>query len=272
MTRREFLLAAPLLVRPWLPADRFADLLAESDKRDWKRLPIGILIAEIGKFLIGTPYVGATLDQDPHNEACVVRLDGLDCVTFFEVCLGFARMLKRGNRTYDGLVSEVTRTRYRDGKINGYLSRLHYTLDWMRDNVTKGVVDRVSLTGEVDLVKPLNFMSAHPNAYAALKANPSLLTQLRVIEVRLSADPLVHVPADKIALIESKLKTGDIVGIVTDVDGLDYSHTGLIVRSGKSARFMHASSTKKQVILDGRISEYVSGRKGALGASFVRPK
>ena len=269
MTRRDFLLLSAASAFPMLGKSRFEALLDRALKDRWPTFPIGDIIVRVGKELLGTPYVGGTLDQTPEREVCVVKLDGLDCVTYFEACLAFARMLKHGGSTFADLTREVTFTRYRDGRIDGYLSRLHYTLDWMQNNEKKGTVARVALPSEVELAKPLNFMSTHPNSYAALKANPDLLPALKAIEATLTT--LTYVPAAKLEAVDPLLRSGDIVGIVTDTPGLDYSHTGLIVRDANYACFMHASSVKKEVILDGPISSYVNGRKGALGATFVRP-
>ena len=79
------------------------------------------------------------------REVCSVDFRGLDCVTFFELALAFARILKprilkRGERTPDALLAEVTFLRYRGGQLTDYASRLHYLSDWFSDNQAKGVV------------------------------------------------------------------------------------------------------------------------------------
>ena len=51
---------------------------------------------------------------------CSVDLRGLDCVTFFELALAFARILKHGERTPDALLAEVTFLRYRGGQLTDY--------------------------------------------------------------------------------------------------------------------------------------------------------
>lgn len=67
-----------------------------------------------------------------------MNLTGLDCVTFFENVLDMARIFRQGKYEFDDLLAAVTHTRYRGGKLDGYLSRLHYTADWIHDNVAKG--------------------------------------------------------------------------------------------------------------------------------------
>ncbi len=64
---------------------------------------------------------GGVLDQNPNQEICTVDLTSLDCVTFFESTLDFARMLKKGETTPESLIKEVSFTRYRGWRS----ARLH---------------------------------------------------------------------------------------------------------------------------------------------------
>ena len=70
-----------------------------------------------------------------------VNLNGVDCWTYFEIALGFARMLelKTGNYTPQDLLAMIELDRYRGGQCNGrYTSRLHYLEDWIDDNERRG--------------------------------------------------------------------------------------------------------------------------------------
>ncbi|HMS54919.1 MAG TPA: DUF1460 domain-containing protein [Fimbriimonadaceae bacterium] len=262
------LLAAAVLAPVELSA-----IVATAAKENWRALPMGELVAKVGQQFLETPYVGSTLDIEDHNEACVVRLDGLDCVTFFETSLGIARMLKKGGTTMADLTREVTTTRYRGGKLDGYLSRLHYTGEWMLDNAKRGNVKDLTsvLPGSLPLGKTINFMSTHPDKYRQLKANPGWVPDLRVYESRFEK-LLRYVPKERMLEAERGLQTGDIIGIVTNVDGLDCSHTGMVVVDEElGVRFMHASSTQKKVILDGKLSDYLDKSKSSIGIMAVRP-
>src|SRR5438045_9150843 len=88
--------------------------------------------------LVGTPYVGFTLELDKDREVCSVDLKGLDCVTFFEDTLDFSRMLKKGGRTPAAMLAEVTLTRYRGGTLGDFTSRLRSKPDRMYHNEKKG--------------------------------------------------------------------------------------------------------------------------------------
>jgi hypothetical protein len=237
----------------------------------WNRLPIGDLMGNIGTLLLGTPYVGGTL-EGAGPEICRADLTGLDCVTFFENVLAMARCSKLGTSSWDAFIKQITRTRYRDGQLDGYTSRLHYTAEWIENNVAKGVVRDVTpdLGGDVFPIR-VSFMSEHPQYYPPLKADTTLVGTMASIERRLATTTRYIVPREKIADIEPLLKTGDIVAIATSKAGLDYAHTGLIVREGSVARLMHASVTKKKVILDVRLSDYIASVKSHIGVSILRP-
>jgi len=172
------------------------------------------------------------------------------------------------------VLDAVTYTRYRGGRISGYDSRLHYTAEWIADNVAKGVVEDVtpSLGGVRHPIR-VGFMSAHPELYPALRAEPSLVDSMRRIERHINAVPRTFVPKERVAAIEPRLESGDIIAVTTSIAGLDYSHTGLIFRdSAGVARFLHASSSQGRVVLDERIGRYLArGPKSNTGITVLRP-
>ncbi|MBL8088099.1 MAG: DUF1460 domain-containing protein [Chthonomonas sp.] len=249
------------------------EVTSTAEHHQWQKLPVGVRMANIGQLFIGTPYVGATLDQSADQEACVVTLKGLDCVTFMESSLGLARAMARGPLTAEGVLREVTYTRYRGGKVDGYLSRLHYTTDWIRDNLKKGVVEDLSATlpGAKKLDRPLYFMSSHSASYKQLAVHPELVPQLKRIEAELTLVRPWYVPRDRVAESASKLQSGDIVALVDTREGLDYAHVGMILVKDGVPHFMHASSAKKEVTLDTSISEYLNQNPKIPGISVVRP-
>src|SRR4051812_6747187 len=93
-----FLLACSSALQATLPFEtvfrgrtKFDQLVAQAPA--WKALPIGDRVAAVGRAMAGTPYKGFTLEIDDQVEAPSVNFDGLDCWTFFETSLAFARML-----------------------------------------------------------------------------------------------------------------------------------------------------------------------------------
>jgi hypothetical protein len=259
----------------------FDHLIEEMIKRDYHTLPIGECMGKIGSMMIGTRYVGGTLELMP--ERCILDLNGLDCVTFFENTLNISRTAKikqneilqnPNSITFRDVLDQIEFTRYRGGNMDGYTSRLHYTSEWIIDNVKKGVVKDLTkeLGGKPFPVK-VGFMSANPQYYPQLVAEPTLVRKIQGIENEINAQKHWYIPNAQVKDIENKLQTGDIIAIATNKSGLDYSHTGMIIKNAKGmALFLHASSSKKRVYLDKRISTYLSESSTSIGISVLRPQ
>ncbi len=254
--------------------ETFAQLLALAREHAWSGLPIGERIGAVGMALRQTPYAASTLELYEDREVCSVNLRGLDCVTFFENALAFARMLRRGERSPGALLAEVTFTRYRGGQLTDYASRLHYMSDWFVDNAHKRVVRLITreLPGAVRFTRRVSFMSTHPEAYRQLGASPDLVREIARVEDRINAREMHYVPKEKVAAVAPRLMTGDIAGITTTIDGLDCAHTGLCYRdAGGVLRLLHASTTRKAVILDDDLATYLARVSTHTGIMVARP-
>lgn len=254
--------------------DVFDRLVTQARERRWSTLPIGERIGAIGMALRRTPYVASTLELYDDREVCSVDFRGVDCVTFFELALAFARMLKRGERTPDALLAEVTFMRYRGGQLTDYASRLHYLSDWFADNQTKGVARVITpeLSGAERFTRRVSFMSTHPGAYRQLKASPEQRAKIAQHEAEINARTTYYVPREKVASAQRSLTTGDIVGITTTLEGLDCAHSGVCYRDEAGVpRLLHASTRKNAVILDEDVATYVASVRTHSGIMVARP-
>jgi hypothetical protein len=255
--------------------DVFQRIVAKAQALDWSGQPMRRLMQSVAMELEGTPYVAGTLELSADQELPSVDLRGLDCVTFFETTLDISRMLRKGGSTPADLMREIKLTRYRGGKPGDYTTRLHYTTDWFFDNQAKKVVS--ILPGTMPFPKTVNFMSTHPDLYPALKANPKFVATMKNIEkaINLQNKSLTYVPNDALGDFQKTLQTGDIVGIVTDIPGLDISHTGLVIVDEKNVpHFMDASSrtdVNKVILESPTLAESIRTNKHSLGAIFARP-
>jgi hypothetical protein len=267
-------------LEPFKGTDVFDRILKNAEAGKWAALPIGQCMGRIAMELEGTPYVGFTLELSKDKEVCAVNLTGLDCVTFFEDTLDFARMLKKGGRTPEALLAEVTFTRYRDGKLGDFTSRLHYTTDWFANNEKKGVVKILApeLPGAAPFTQKVGIMSEHPEYYRQLKAHPEMVPAIKHFEDEINARnaaSMKYIPMDKLAEAQSHLQTGDIVGVCTTERGIDIAHTGLIYKDEEGVpHFMDASSSKskmKVTLEKGPISGSLNWSKKLTGAMFARP-
>ena len=94
-------------------------------------------VVQTARFFLGTPYVGATLEQEP--EQLVVNLRAFDCTTFVENVLALSRVVRTGQPSFANYRKELARLRYRTDQITDYTDRLHYTTDWMYETARRGV-------------------------------------------------------------------------------------------------------------------------------------
>lgn len=231
--------------------DRVAGRVSSS-----KDLPTGELALEIARCLIGTPYVAGTLEHEP--ETLRVSMDSTDCILFVELCCSFARMIKTGQPSRDRLEDEVRQMRYRNGVVDGYTSRIHYTSEWLQSNASRGVLDEVTRTsGGIPLDQSFSFMSEHPDSYLQLKDNPGNIARIKEMEARLNEHDYFYIPQSRID--SADIRNGDIICFISKVKGLDISHVALACEVDGKMHFIHASSRAGKVVVDDRtISEYAT--------------
>lgn len=260
--------------------DQFNRLVTKAKEGNWKSLPIGERTAAVGQALVGTRYKHFTLEIDNRVESPSVNFQGMDCWTFFETALGFARMLNEpeSNWTPQRLLYYIELDRYRGGQCTGdYLSRLHYLEDWLYDNDRRGLVE--DLTRELggrSVPHSAREMSTGWRHYRYLASNRSLLGPLARMEANVSSRPLYEIPKSQVKSIESKLRSGDVIGVISrERNGLhSTAHVGLALRSSDGVlHFMHASSPTNygRVVIDDELSKYLYRYGSDSGILVARP-
>lgn len=236
-----------------------------------KNISTAELVMKIGLFFIETPYVAHTLEFEP--EQLVINLRELDCTTFAESSLALAMTIKESNPTFEKYCANLQNLRYYNGEITNYTSRIHYFSDWIFENSKRDFVADVS--GEIGQTPyPLNvgFMSTHPESYKQLAGNSSFVTIIAEKEKYISTRKMFYIPEDKLSEVESYLKDGDIVGITTNMKGLDISHVGILVRKNNRIHLLNASSISMKVELtEGTLEEYLKNSKSSNGIMVARP-
>lgn len=235
--------------------------------------PINEVVIEIGKSFIGTDYVAYTLEKGD-KESLVVNLTGLDCYTFTESTFALARCIKKGKTSFEDYLKEIETLRYRDGKMGEYPSRLHYFSDWIFDINKRGIGKYiVKEIGGEKINKKIDFMTTHIDSYRQLKENPKFVDEIKKIEEEISARDYYYIPQSKIQELESKIHTGDIVGITSSLDGMDIAHTGIAIKMDDGRiHFMHAPIVGKKVqITEKPLADYIAGNKKQTGIMLIRP-
>ena len=256
----------------------FEELVQKAQSENWRSLPLGERTVAVGLALLGTPYENYTLEIDAHTESPSVNLRGVDCWTYFEISLGFARMLelKTGGFSPSDLLAMIELDRYRAGRCNGiYTSRLHYLEDWIYDNERRGLVTNLtrSLGGVPMRGRYLNEMSKYWRESRYLRNNPGLVPEMRQIENRISSRTIYQIPKKEVPEIESKIHSGDVVCITGNGPEGYTEHVGLAYRDGAGVlHFMHASKDAREVIVDVPLHSYLYRYRKFAGIMVVRPR
>ena len=235
----------------------------------------GNVMLKYGLNFLKTPYVAHTLEVND-EEKLVVNFDEVDCTTFVEYVLALARSPVK-NETIDkaDYARSLQNIRYRNGEIDGYTSRLHYIADWVNNGVRHGFIEDVAAANSPDTLKlSLNFMSTHPKAYKHLEASPENISKIENIEKALSGQVIHYIPKNKLPDNGfSWIKNGDIIAITTNIPGLDVIHLGIAYYEKGILKLLHASSTRKMVVITQRpLAQMLKNNKRFTGIRVLRMK
>ncbi len=202
----------------------------------------------------GTPYVANTLDRND-DEHLVVNIREIDCTTFVENILALAWCYKAHKTSFRDFCLYLRMIRYCKGQV-GYINRLHYFSDWIRDNQAMGIVrERTLPSPPFSAIQTLNlnYMSCHWELYPMLKKHPEWLEAIGKQERSLSGTRHTFIPKRQLRQVDTIkdiIRDGDIIAIVTSKSGLDFSHLGIAIWQKGQLHMIHASKTHGKVIVD----------------------
>lgn len=217
--------------------------------REVSHLPMNELVTEIALYMLGTPYVAATLEQEP--EMLTLNLRETDCILFVEMCTALAITAKEEHPSFEDYCEEVRKLRYRNGVVDGYVSRIHYTSEWIIQNSKRGIMKEISSQYGDPLNQKFSYMSTHSDSYKQLADCPDRVREIAGSEDFLDGcGPYFYIPQDKIKECASEIRNGDIICFRSNVEGLDISHVGLAYWDKGELKFIHASFKEKKVVID----------------------
>jgi hypothetical protein len=210
------------------------------------------LVSYYAHELLGRPYVAHTLEGTP--EQLSINIDELDCTTFVETLYALTRTTLNGRYSWRDFANCLENLRYRGGKMDGYASRLHYISDWSTDNTSRGNLKEI--TGDINgvqyKIKTINYMTTHRDLYPAL-ADSATFERVRSSEIGYRNHRFPYIKREHLSSknVKNALKSGDFVGLVTKMEGLDVSHMGIIEKDAKGDIYLlDASMSGKQVQLE----------------------
>jgi hypothetical protein len=248
----------------------FKELIGFLDKKKTSATFPDQFMLEIGKFFLGTPYVTGTLETK-RAEHLVVNLREYDCVTFIENVVALLWHVKSRGKSFETFRRLLRKIRYRQGRLQGYSSRLHYFSDWIHDNQKKGIVrDVTAKIGGRPLRKAITIMTTHPDFYPSLK-NTAKLRRMKSIEKTISRRSLFFIPKKTLGRLEDRIRDGDLIAITTNTEGLDVQHVGLAARVKNRIHLLHASIIEGKVVLSKKtLYQYLMQSKVRSGIMVAR--
>ncbi len=234
-------------------ADEYVDLggftesrLSKMIKQSFKYETSGEKIDFISGHFIGVPYLPLTLiGSYKSRETLTINLAGLDCFTY----LDYVDALRLSS-DYGEFRDNLIRVRYKGGRVS-YAARKHFFSDWPSSDADR-IRDVTRAVGGRSAVSVTKLLNAKKDGTNYLNGIPVFIREVTYIpSARLSRS------------VTDKLKTGDYVGIYSDEDGLDVSHTGILIRKGGKVYLRNASSRKDtRRVLDEELLVYLKDKPG----------
>jgi len=213
----------------------------------------GERIYYLSSLFLGTAYKESTLVGNvAAPEVFVINLREVDCFTFIEYIE--AMRLSGSFREFEKTLEKI---RYRSGKVV-FTSRKHFFTDWSEFN--KDFVDNVTkhIGGRETIVVRKQMNSKEDGTYFLCGIQP-FSREIEYIPFNALTDKLIN-----------NLKTGDYIGIYSPTPGLDVSHVGIFINTGRETYLRHASSANNQMkVIDQDFRNYIKTKPGII---VLRPK
>ena len=189
---------------------------------------------------------------------------------FIEEVYTFSKMLKNKQQSMDNFIHGIKDIRYH-GEVS-YCNRNHYFKDWAVTNINKGLfIDEAAiLLTHQYLNHPANVLR---KAIANLPAHANDVGCIKERENYVDTLQLGMIPLKDLPKYLSKIKSGDIIGIVRTPKGRADSvhHLGIAYVHDGKVDLINASSIHKKVVID-EASEYLAKFKDSEGILLLRAK
>ena len=213
----------------------------------------GQRIAFLSNTFLGAEYHESTLIGGDHSpEVFVINLQGVDCLTFIEYIEAM-----RLSKSFSEFRTNLRRVRYESGVVS-FSKRNHFFTDWIENNADfiRDVTGELAARAIKRVRKTLNVQDD----------GSFLLPGIQPVEREIYYIPSHEI--DDSAL--NSLKTGDYIGICSNVHGLDVSHVGIAIRYGETVFLRHASSQEEyRRVIDQDLKEYILNKPGII---VLRPE
>jgi hypothetical protein len=152
-------------------------------------------------------------------------------------------------------MENLKNVRYRNSEI-AFENRNHFFTDWREFNT--GFIDDVTAqTGGRKTKTIIKILNEKTDGTYFLNGIKPVRREIKYIPSDVIDDAVIN-----------KIKTGDYAGIYSDMQGLDVSHVGILIKNGNAVNLRHASSEKGKVV-EQDFREYIINKPGII---ILRPK
>ncbi|KJR43831.1 protein of unknown function DUF1460 [Candidatus Magnetoovum chiemensis] len=205
-------------------------------------------IAFISAQFLCAPYKAHSLIGSENTpEVFVIDLAGVDCFTFID----YVEAMSLSN-SFDEFKANLKKIRYKQGIVS-FNNRNHFFTDWAVHN-SDLLEDRTKLIGAdktISVVKELNRKNDGSSYLQGLEPVHRTIT---------------YIPSERLdKAMLNRMRNGDYAGIYTYDDGLDVSHTGIIIKdeANGAVYFRNASSLQKNMkVVDTDLMLYMQNKPG----------
>jgi hypothetical protein len=196
----------------------------------------------LSRQFLNVPYKESTLvGSKDEPEVFVVDLEAVDCFTFID----YVEAMRLSGSFKDFTVS-LRKLRYQSGTVK-FENRNHFFINWRENN--SDFIDDVT-TSIGDTVRADKVLNNKGDGTFYLPGVSCIKSTLNYVPSGCVDDKAVD-----------KLKTGDYIGIYSDMPGLDVSHVGILIKGGQGSFLRHASQKYHKVVDEG-FTEYIQDKPG----------
>jgi hypothetical protein len=208
----------------------------------------GSRIEFISKQFLNTDYKESTLTGDINTpEVLVINLEKVDCFTFIDYIEAM-----RVSESFEAFTEQLARVRYRSDQIS-FETRNHFFTDWPAYN-TDLIEDATESVGKQYTGGIRKMLNDKEDGTCWIPGIPLIERNILYIPGRDIGDSIIN-----------RLKTGDYIGIYSELPGLDVSHVGIIVRHDDNVFLRHASSDPDYMrVVDQDFMQYIEDKPGLI--------
>ena len=185
-------------------------------------------------------------------EVFVINFEGVDCYTYID----YVEAMRLSN-SFSSFKMNLRKVRYKSGRI-AFENRNHFFTDWREFNAdfVKDITEEIGTQKAIIAQKMIN----------EKEDGTFFLPGIHPVQ-----QEITYVASNAIdESVFNKLETGDYIGIYSEVQGLDVSHVGIIIKDRDDIYLRHASSLKEyRKVVDQDFKRYIVGKPGII---VFRPK